>query len=295
MESLSCSVWCFNMWLQYLANRCVHLPNEHILFVSVSCYKRLYEDYINPELKIEPLINKPALMKILLLCVCTVITGKPVGVNRREWAHRLMAGDFWEVTFAFYTRVKTVHTAGPCYHANRAFLLLLLSLASTLASNQEVAHRRKRGIFTYPWLYPRLTDSSLLLATAGPLKWTVFRMEGGTGGMRQRVSDQNEPACWEPFPVQQMTFLTRMKPGNWYWIWNPSASNEDNVSVWPYHCTLHSMPSTHVHPHHPCHIKHIIKREYVWFRTWKNNTMCCFPNAITKENFQAAGGDSWHT
>lgn len=60
-----------------------------------------------------------------------------------------MAGHSWGITFAFYTRVKTMQTARPRCHADRTSLLLL-SLAPALASNQEVAQRRKGGIFTYP-------------------------------------------------------------------------------------------------------------------------------------------------
>lgn len=54
-----------------------------------------------------------------------------------------MAGYSWVITFAFYTRVKTVQTTRPRFHADRASLLLPLSLAPALASNQEAAHSRK--------------------------------------------------------------------------------------------------------------------------------------------------------
>lgn len=51
---------------------------------------------------------------------------------------RLLQG----ITFAFTPELKPCRQHRPRCHVDRAFLLLL-SLAPALASNQEVAHRRK--------------------------------------------------------------------------------------------------------------------------------------------------------
>lgn len=80
-----------------------------------------------------------------------------------------MAGYSWGITFAFYTRVKTMQTAGMRCHADRTSLCLL-SLAPALAGNQEVAHRRNGRHIYISLTLPRLSDSSLLLAPAGPFK-----------------------------------------------------------------------------------------------------------------------------
>lgn len=61
----------------------------------------------------------------------------------QECKERLMGekGGEKNTPLAFYTGIKTIQAAGSRYHANCTSVLLLLPLAPTLVSNQEVAHR----------------------------------------------------------------------------------------------------------------------------------------------------------
>lgn len=171
-----------------------------------------------------------------------------------------MADFSWGITFAFYTRVKTVQTAGSRCHADRASLL---SLAPTLACNQEVAHRRKAYLHILDSI-PRLSDSSLLLAPAGPFKllWLGSREEEEAwekdGGWR--VNQWNYP-----FPGRLMTFFVSNVTRELALNFKSLCIKWDNVNVWPCHGLhpyyLHGVsPKTaRIIPHHACSSMHIIK------------------------------------
>lgn len=119
-----------------------------------------------------------------------------------------MASYSWGITFAFYTRVKTMQTAGPRCHANRASLLLL-SLAPALASNQEVAHRRKT--------YLHILDSTKTewLQSIISSCWT-FWVNCVQDGGRKRRSDRGTEG------------------GEWSTGMNRPAKNHSQSDWWPF-------------------------------------------------------------
>lgn len=143
-----------------------------------------------------------------------------------------MVGYFWGITFAFYTRADS-RAALPCQPCFSPPPLIGSHPCQQPGScPQEEKNRRIYISLTLP----RLSDSSLLLAPAGPFKWTAFRVEWGGGGGDAREgwssAGMNGPGK-EPFPVWLMTFWPACNTGSWLWISNPCASNEDNVNVWP--------------------------------------------------------------
>lgn len=89
-----------------------------------------------------------------------------------------MVGYFWGITFAFYTRADS-RAALPCQPCFSPPPLIGSHPCQQPGScPQEEKNRRIYISLTLP----RLSDSSLLLAPAGPFKWTAFRVERGGGG-----------------------------------------------------------------------------------------------------------------
>lgn len=185
-------------------------------------------------------------------------------------SEQLIKGYSWEIAFAFYTRVKTVQAARPRCHANRTSFLLL-SFVPALVSNQEVAHRRKGGIFTYPWLYPRLSDSTLLLATVGPwselcLGWRgKWERNKTTEGWRNRSqyywcpfwSERNQRTGFEfkipPHQMETMSMFVQVL------AWTAAFYHSQ-------HLHWSSIILTRL-------AKHIVKGRQVWSRPWKYNNI----------------------
>lgn len=103
---------------------------------------------------------------------------------RAQW---LMAGYAQGITFAFYTQVKTKQTRLPC----RPHFSPPPPFIGSRPCQQAGSCPQEKGRHIYISLtLPRPSDSGLLLAPAGPFKWTVFWMEGGRGGVRGKERER---------------------------------------------------------------------------------------------------------